>query len=352
MIERSPSYTLDAAHLQKAAQALQKAAETFRPNPSEERMYRVLGICVRVAVAALTALAGTGVVVGFAQEGTGLYNGFVVLLVALILLFFLATIAALVFLLLNHSVVRQAFRQRRLLKKLGIQEVSLTAWRLQRIGYRWARLAGALLIAGGILALALGLFGLIVMIVMSIYSKIEGIKGIAITGFIMYGLFFAFGVTVLLWRFVQRIREQWAIVADANRLRSAFESMNATAAAGGAVTIPAAVIEDAAHIEREQIARERSDAVVASAATTDRGYGILVARDVSSRKRLLDPQQRAALEDVIENLSSNPRPAGAESTPEGLLSVRTPEGDFELQYSVDEGAKRVHIVALTAHNHG
>src|SRR5215470_7053900 len=51
MTERSP-YNLDPVQLEKAVQALQKAAETLRPNPSEERLYRVLGICVRVSVAA------------------------------------------------------------------------------------------------------------------------------------------------------------------------------------------------------------------------------------------------------------------------------------------------------------
>jgi hypothetical protein len=128
--------------------------------------------------------------------------------------------------------------------------------------------------------------------------------------------------------------------------------MQTKARAGEAIAIPAAVVEHAAQIERVSIARERRDAVVASAATTDHGYGILVARDVSSLKGLLDPQQRVAVEDLFENLSSNPRPPGVEPTPEGLFSVTTPKGGVELQYSVDDEAKRVHIVALTAHNDG
>jgi nitrate reductase gamma subunit/mRNA-degrading endonuclease RelE of RelBE toxin-antitoxin system len=356
MTERSP-YSLDSVQLEKAVQALQKAAETLRPKPNEERLYHFLGICVRVAVGAFASMALVGVMARVVapkngEAETALYDVFLISALVFVLLFFLAAIVALIFLLLNHSVIRQAFRQRRLLKKLGIREVSLSAWRLQRRGHRWSRLAGAVLTAGGILAFAVGLFGLIVMIVMSIYSKIEDIKGVAITGGIMYGLFFAFGVTLLIWRFVQRSREQWAIVADANRLRSALESMQTKAGAREAVAVPAAVVENAAQIERVSIARERRDAVVASAGTTDHGYGVLVARDLSSQKGLLDPQQRVAVEDLIENLSANPRPAGVEETPGGLLNVRTPKGDVGLQYSVDEGARRVHIVALTAHAHG
>ena len=275
-----------------------------------------------------------------------------VLMVLFVLLFLLAVIGALVFLLLNQSGIRQAFRQRRLLKKLGIREVYLSAWRLQRREHPWSRLGGAVLTWVGSLTLVLGLLGLIIMIGMWIYTKIEDTRGIAITGVIIYGLFFAFGVTVLVWRFMQRIREQWAFVADANRLRSALESIKTNAAAGEAVTIPADVLEDAAHIERVQIARERRDAVIASAETINHGYGVLVPRDLSPQMGLLDPQQRAAVESVIENLSANLRPAGVEKTTEGLLSVRTGEEDVELQYSVDEGARRVHIVALTTHDHG
>ena len=131
-----------------------------------------------------------------------------------------------------------------------------------------------------------------------------------------------------------------------------LESMRTKADAGEAIAIPAAVVEHAAQIERVSIASQRGDAVMAGARTTDHGYGILVARDLSSQKGLLDPQQRVAVEDLIENLSVNPRPAGVESTPEGLLSVRTSAGDVELKYTVDEGAQRVNIVALTAHDHG
>jgi mRNA-degrading endonuclease RelE of RelBE toxin-antitoxin system len=359
MTERSP-YTLDAVQLEKAVQALQKAAETLGPSPSEERMYHVLGICVRIAVAAFAGMVLAGVLasvlvgIGIA---TALKDVFLGLMGVFVLLFFLASIGTTVVFLLNLSAVTQALRQRRLLKKLGIREVSLSAWRLQRRGRRWSRLAGVLLTWGGILSLVIGVFGMIGAIGMWIGKTLRptdplpGRAAIAFAG-ALYVFVLAFGVTVLVWRFVQRTREQWAIVADANRLRSALESLQSKAGAGEAVAIPAAVVEHAAQIERASIARERRDAVVASAGTTNHGYGVLVARDLSSQKGLLDPQQRVAVEDLIENLSANPRPAGVEETQRGLLSVRTPKGDVGLQYSVDEGARRVHIVALTAHTHG
>jgi hypothetical protein len=343
MIERS-SYALNAVQLENAVQALQKAVETFRPSPSEERLYRAFGIFVRVAVATFAGavLASfLAIILPNVGEGFSLRIVFDVLIVVMGFLFVSAAIGATLFLLLNLRVVVRAFRQRRLLKKLGIREVSMSAWRLQRRGHRWSRLAGGVLTWGGILTLVFGLLGLI-------YAW----SGRAHTIFwVVFGSFFAFGFTVLVWRFVQRSREQWAIVGDANRLRSELES-HIKAGAGETVAVPAAVLEDVARIERVQIARERRDAVVASAEATNRGYGVLVARDLSLQKALLGPQQRVAVEDLIDNLSANPRPTGVESTAEGLLSARTPEGGVELRYTVDEGARRVHIVALTTHDHG
>jgi hypothetical protein len=333
MTERSP-YTLDAVQLENAVQALQEAAETFRPSPSEQRMYRVLGICVRVAVAAFVGIILVTIIFWAGLKTDGYLFQAIHIERFLVIVFLLAAVVALAFLLLNQSVVRQAFRQRRLLKKLGIREVSLSAWRIERRGYSWSRLAEAVLTGAGILGLILGVFAWI-------SREKEDVSPVwAIV------TLFAFGGTVLLWRFVQRSREQWAIVADANRLRSALESMRTKAGAGEAVAIPAAVLEDVAEIERVAHAFEQRDAVVASAGATKRGYGVFVARGLSPREALLDPKQRVAVEDLIDDLSANPRPAGVEPTAEGLLSVRTPEEDVELQYSIDEGARRVHIVAL------
>jgi hypothetical protein len=62
MIERSP-YRLDSVQIEEIVQTLQKAAETLRPKPSEERLYRLLGICVRVAVGAIVGGVPVGVMV-------------------------------------------------------------------------------------------------------------------------------------------------------------------------------------------------------------------------------------------------------------------------------------------------
>ena len=159
-------------------------------------------------------------------------------------------------------------------------------------------------------------------------------------------LLVAFGATFFTWRFVRRSREQLAIVSDANRLRSMLQSMQTNAGAGEAVEIPAAVLEDVARIERAQIAREQRDAIVASAGAAKGGYWLLVARDVSAEKGLLDPTERAAVEDLIDELTADPHPAGAEPTADGLLRVRTPDGAIELHYRVDEGARSLQVVTL------
>src|SRR5437870_13832196 len=121
-------------------------------------------------------LSGVMLGVVFPKDGeadTAIEVVFAILTFVFVLVFLLAAIGALVFLLLNQSGIRQAFRQRRLLKKLGIREVYLSAWRLQRREHPWSRLGGAVLTWVGSLTLVLGLIGLIIMIGMWIYTKIE-----------------------------------------------------------------------------------------------------------------------------------------------------------------------------------
>jgi hypothetical protein len=316
-------YNLDAAQLENAVQALQKAAATLQPSLGEARLYRILGVCLWIAVAGLLATI-IAVSTGTAVELIGLFG----------IIFLLAAVSAPVFLLLNFSLVRQAFRQWQLLKKLGIREVSLSAWRQDRKSFRWSRLAGAALTTAGILTLVIGLL-----------AWFGRKKDDAVMIWVVL-LLFAFGITVLVWRFVQRSRQQLALVANANRLRATLESMKTKAGSGEAIAIPAALLEDVARIERVQIARERRDAVVASSGTTSRGYGVLVARDVAVQKSMLDSGQRVAVEDLIDELSANPRVASTAPTADNLMRIAIPGGGVELQYQIDEGARRVHIVGL------
>src|SRR5262249_47039868 len=97
-------------------------------------------------------------------------------------------------------------------------------------------------------------------------------------------LFAVPGLTILLWRMVERSREQLALVSDAHPLRAMLSSMQAQSRSNGAVVVPAAVLEEVAVIENLQIARERTHAVLASVRTLDRGYGVLLAHDVTAQK--------------------------------------------------------------------
>jgi hypothetical protein len=349
MTERSP-YRLDSVQIEDIVQALQKAAQTLRPNPIAQLLLRILRILVWVAVAAFVSVVGVGILARLLPAIPKVVDNILgIVFATTFTLFVFAALAAILFLLLNLPAVAQALRQRSLLNKLGIREVSVSAWRLQRTRHSWSRLTGAVLTVCAILTI---IFGICISVLLLMVTSKEEMWIALIVVTVLLGLCLAVGVATLLSRFVQQSREQWAIVADANRLRSMLQSMQARANAGEAVAIPAAVVEHAAQIERVSIARQRRDAVVAGAGATHHGYGVLLARDLSSQKGLLDPQHRVAVEELIENLSDNPRPAGVESTADGLLSVSTPEGGVELKYSVDEAAHRVHIVALTAHDHG
>ncbi len=279
-------YTLDAIQLEQAVQALQKV-KTLRPTARDERLYRVLGRCLWVGVAALA-----GVILAVTTDASPMLTG------ALAIVFLLAAGSAPMFLLLNRSVVGEAFRLRMRLKKLGIR-VSTSAWRQERKGYRWSRLAGAALTCAGVLSLLLGLLTWIGF----------GLNGTQehLGTFVIVAPLFALGGTVLVWRFVQRSHEQLAIVADADRLRSALQSLQIEGGTGE-VEVPAAVLEDVVRIEHVQIAPERRDTIVVSAGAAKPWYDVLVAPDLLTQKDLLVPKQRVAVEDLVEGLSVIRRP--------------------------------------------
>jgi len=155
------------------------------------------------------------------------------------------------------------------------------------------------------------------------------------------------GSTILLWRLMQRSRERLAIIADVDRLRSTLTSMKADAGSDQRVVVSAAFLEKVARIENAQIARERADAVLASVRSVDRGYGLLVAREVSEQKATLAPSQRLAVEELIDRVLADPYlPALAKEQLDGLWRATTPDGASEVDYSVDESMRRIHIVAF------
>jgi hypothetical protein len=313
-------YTLSAQQFDAALAALARATETFRLSRFERVLYRVTGIYVTVVLLSF----GTGLVL-LLRTDMGWIGCLFVLIGAV------ASAAGPLLLLANLGVILKTERQRRLLRQLGLREISYSAWKAHRKRHLFKRIAGAVVT---LLGIAQSIF-----LTWYLFRNGAAVNGL---GDLLLGMFVLLMIaTPVIWRVVQRGREQMDIAADADRLRATLTSIAADA--NDNVVVPAAVLEKVAGIEQAQIARERAQAVAESVSAAKRGetgYGVLIAREVSDRKASLPADSRLEVEELIDELVTEPQ-HGA-----GTLTARTSDHSTELDYSVDETNRRIHILAL------
>jgi hypothetical protein len=325
-LSRTP-YTLNAEQLDAALVALGKASETFRLSPLENRLYRALGVCAKIAIVAFVI---TAILVIMSLNGVAAVTDLIIGIPGLI--FMAAGIIAALLLAANATLVLNAVRQRRLLKQLGLHDVSYSAWKAYRKRHVFARVGGAMLTTVGAVLL------------LFVFAWLMGAEkpGPAEIAFGVACL--VVGITILIWRAVQRSRERLEVVADADQLRTTLTSIKTGADAS--VVVPANVLEKVAGIEHVQIARERAHAVLAGVGAENRGYGVLITRDVSESKAALVPDRRLEVEELIDDVVADPHAYAGGQHGDEVLRARTPDGSAEVDYSVDEAHRRVHIVAL------
>jgi len=322
------AYTLDPLQLEAAFEALRKAAETFRPSPRAARLYRWLGRCSTVAVLAFVGMVVTQVA------------GVLIASLLLLLLFLAASAAAAVLLVVNFSLITGTMRQRWLVKKLGLHTVSRSAWKAERRRNLGGRIRGASLTTVGVILL---IFAGLLLIPMAVPQP--DATSVGIFELFLIVLLGVPGTTVLIWRMVERSREQLAVVADADRLRALLTSMQAQSGSGASVVVPAEVMEKVARIEKVQIARERAHAVVASVGSADRGYALVVGPEATAQKAALGGAERLAVEELIDDLLAEPH-AGTAPGVDDLRHARSADGSTEIDYRVDPSAQRVHVIAV------
>jgi hypothetical protein len=310
-------YTLTTTQLDAALAALAKAAETFRLSAWERFFYRVLQVCATItAIAILLTVVSAGVLTGC------------MLPVAM-----LTGVVAIVLLVANLTLLLKTSRQRRLLIQLGLDHLSHSAWKADRKRH-WVRaLLGSIVTIAGVVVLGISIVG---GIVTAASPNVETLD------FVLIAFFIVLGGTMLVWRSLERSRQRLELVADADRLRATLTSLQTDADAN--VVVPAPVLENVARIEQAQIARERTRAVLAGVSAADRGYAVQFAAGVSEQKSSLPVKSRLDLAELIDDLMANPYPSAAHA--EGPLSARTVDGTAEVDYSVDEQNRRIHILAL------
>ena len=341
------SYELNPQQLDAALAALAKAQDSFSLSPRQKRFHRALGIYARV-----TSVAFIMCVLSLA---IGIFTGYVVsepdspvaslgCLIggAALLIGILTGAAATLRLIFNVGIVLTLLRQSRLLKRLGLQHVSYSAWKrkrgfLTKIGGAAHTTIGAVLVSLGIATIAFAVIAWFD----EASARATWVPVMVVTG----GSFVLFGLTILTWHSIQRTQERLALVADANKLRAMLSSLESGPESG--VVVPAAILERVAVIEHAQIARERARAVLAGVSSANRGYAVEISRGAAETKAALPPDLRLDVEELLEELAAGSQPAAAQGNHgDGLLSVRTPDGSAEVGYTVDNGNRRIHIVEV------
>jgi hypothetical protein len=344
MASLQSSYTLSPQQLEAALAALARAADTFRLSPLERRLHRALGICARIVTVAfvVTLLAIGLVLLTYTSPSDTTIAGYGCIAAPVAFVIGIgAGAAAILLLALNFRLVRKVVGQRRLLRQLGLQDVSYSAWKAHRKRRLWIKIGGAAMTAISVVLLIVGTY------VAMPTNIATPTKTFELTNVLAGAFILLIGGTILAWQSLQHSQERLALVADADRLRATLTSLETDREAS--VVVPAAVLEKVAVIEHAQIARERAHAVLSGVSTAHRGYGVVVPRHVSEQKASLPPDRRLEVEELIEELVAEPHSSAAPGDDgDRVLSVHTPDGSAEIDYSVDERHRRIHIVALRA----
>jgi hypothetical protein len=347
MSMRDSPYSLTPFQVQQALDVLDRARETFQLKPRTQRLYKFLRFAVYTAVSAcifgivllfafvlVLALTGRVTKTDLNAAETSLAVGVLVAVTVTVV----ASLASLVLLLLNLPLVGRILRERATLRRLGLKDLSIVLWKAERKKSIWSRVWVGLVLAVGVLCLV---SAGIVMFSRPAHGEVREVD--AVVGAVV---FLALGVTTVAHYFVQRGKEQLDLVADANQLRRWLLQLRQGAGGDQVIAVPAEALEKVARIESAQIDRQRAEAVAASVDARDRGYGILIARDVLAQKGALDPGRRLKVEELIERVGINPRsPEATADETQGLWRLGTADGEVEIVYGIDEPQRQVRLVA-------
>jgi len=209
-------YTLTSQQMDAALAALAKAAETFRLSTRERLFYSALKICATTtAIAILLIVFSAGAFMG-----------------CMLPLALLTGVAATLLLVANLTLLLKTSRQRQLLKQIGLDDLSHSAWKADRKRHRLRGLLGSIVTIAGMIVLGGAILGVIAT---ATSPKVE------IFDFVLIAFFVVVGGTILVWRSLERNRQRLELVADAASLRATLMSLQADADA--TVVVPAPVLE-------------------------------------------------------------------------------------------------------------
>lgn len=319
---------LSSKELDSAIEVL-SSAKTLQPTRFQRLSYRALVISVDVAAICYLAFWVNDAFNHYDPNNPDLRP----IVVVPVLLAFMAIFVGLVALAFNIPLVVRAFHERTRLKELGLSSLTKSLWKESRRN-RWiSRIRGAVLMA------VAGLFAITNIVIATSAFFIRADVSMVITQLI--GLII--GVTLFAGtRFLQIQRERMDLVASAEKLTKALQSLRYREVSG-TVPVPESLLEQTAKIESAQIAEERKDAILESATSRPTGYAISIDSDAAEKRAMLDVADRIELADLAAQLSI----AGMQLEPRrGMQRAKTESNRVEIDYVIDNPSRSIRVTAV------
>ena len=248
----------------------------------------------------------------------------------------LCLVCAVISLFLNLHLVLKIIRSRIHFRRMGFSDASEGLWRAHQKTRRLAAVGekAALVLSALSLLLVLILFG---------------------TGQVFGGAIFICAAIVLLMFYVlqsgkARLDMMAARLAEVTKLKESILHLGNSACQwqDGRIVLPDEVVQQYSQVETDQIARSRAQAIADSLRTTKREFSILSSQQVRQVKTALPAGDRLKVEETLDALMREPRPASAQQDPgTGSLRVAVQGTGLEVIYGVDDGTSQLRVVALT-----
>lgn len=346
---------LSSIELERTIEVLSTAAQTLRLTRFERLSYRAL--LVSVDLAAVTFLLIILVFI-FAVNGVPVDENWISILVGrlVFIVFIVSTLVGIVSLALNIPLLRKTYREGKRLKGLGLSSLSKSLWKESR-RRRWMSqlredvlIIGSVTLVGTVIVLVAHGITVIVLVAHGIL-EMEATRRAETIYLFCGALFLAITAGVLLAaRYLRNQRERMDLAASAEELRKALQSLRRRKGPE-VISVPAELLAKSAIIESAQIATERKDAVLESAAFRPNAYAIAFNHDATEQRATLGVADRVELEDLVAELSTDCArfEAQAEAIPGtkgATLRGTTKSKHIEIEYVIDHASRRIQIIAL------
>ena len=268
-------------------------------------------------------------------------------------LFWTGLVTPILFLLTLPMMIK-TLGQLRLIRRLGLSNTLLREPMEFNGGLSWFKrlaglitiLVGLLLFFGGVLA---ALWFAIFFEPSSAFSRVVGSKWSGMwTSLSVAGL----GLMLPSLHYLHRAKLRLERAEDVARLLTLLGKgeTERVSSASGTLAITSTDRDRIANIEQSQIVRSRAEAIQESLShSAESGYAVAHSRNALERLRSLDFDSRWRVENRIQDLLRDPRPAEAEAEGDSdRWRVHVSETKIDLIYQIDDTQQRVFLLAVEA----